>query len=368
MGPSLNRNRFSAVATISVPTLGIKGKKIGKKEKYVETIDPAPSTPAGEPLGEIEIEVTAEVANKLPESWPIEVSKNEEQTQKPTPALLGTTFPQELPLIEKKNQDTPILPETTLAQDEEQEEGVTPTPPSPLAQTLPSQEENCPTPREEPVSNKLMTQTSSLPNPSKPSKPTPPAHIDSEEKNQDAPALSTATPAKEALPPPPSAVSETAPSKDESLLTPQPEPTPHEPPHPSLFRSRSFAALIDFSVAVCFFVIGVLLFPDPPRIFPFLFAALYLLTKDSLGILNGQSIGKKMMKLRVVNRRNRVLTGNYKTGLIRNLSWLLAPIEFAILYVREDEPTIGQRLGDDWAKTRVVSEEAPKPRKSKWLP
>lgn len=93
-GPSLNRNRFSAVATISVPTLGIKGKKIGTKEKYVETIDPAPSTPAGEPLGEIQVEVSEEVAKKLKEQWPVQVAKNE-----PTPpvALLATTYPEELP-------------------------------------------------------------------------------------------------------------------------------------------------------------------------------------------------------------------------------------------------------------------------------
>ena len=48
-----------------MPTLGIKGKKITKKERYLETIDPAPATKAGEPLGEIEVEISAEVAQAL---------------------------------------------------------------------------------------------------------------------------------------------------------------------------------------------------------------------------------------------------------------------------------------------------------------
>ncbi|MGJ8724756.1 MAG: RDD family protein [Roseibacillus sp.] len=158
-------------------------------------------------------------------------------------------------------------------------------------------------------------------------------------------------------------------AEDNSLATEEENPPDlQSEQHSSLFRSRSFAALIDVGVASSFFVLGLLLFPNPPRVLPFVFAALYLLTKDSLGILNGQSIGKKFMKLRTVNRNNRSLSGNYKTGLLRNLSWLVAPIEFAILYVREDEESKGKRLGDDWAKTQVLPERESQPRKSKWLP
>ena len=153
---------------------------------------------------------------------------------------------------------------------------------------------------------------------------------------------------------------------DRNVHPPLAEETCDAPP--SILRSRTFAALIDISVACSFFVLGLLFFPDPPRFIPFIFAALYLLTKASLGILNGQSIGKKIMRLRAVNRNHRSLAGNYKAGLIRNLSWLFAPLEFAILYVREDEITIGKRLGDDWAATEVITEEKPSPRKSKWLP
>ena len=105
----MNRNRFSAVATISVPTLGIKGKKITKKERYLETIDPAPATPAGEPLGEIEVEVTAEVAERLKLGWSVEVAKSDDEVvpsnETAAPLLLETTYPTELPA---KTNETPI--------------------------------------------------------------------------------------------------------------------------------------------------------------------------------------------------------------------------------------------------------------------
>lgn len=143
---------------------------------------------------------------------------------------------------------------------------------------------------------------------------------------------------------------------------------PPLPEAPSLFRSRSFAALLDLSIAVAIFVLTLLLFPDPPRVLPFLFAGLYLLTKDSLGLLNGQSIGKKIMGIRVVSRSHRSITGDYRIALLRNLSWFIAPLELAILYVREDEITKGRRLGDDWAKTEVISESKSPAGRSKWLP
>ena len=102
-GPNLNRNRFSAVATISVPTLGIKGKRITKEERYLETIDPAPATPAGEPLGEIEVEVSEEVAKRLKLGWSIEVAKTDTDTDTPhneaQPLLLETTHPTSLPIV-----------------------------------------------------------------------------------------------------------------------------------------------------------------------------------------------------------------------------------------------------------------------------
>ncbi len=353
MGPSLNRNRFSAVATISVPTLGIKGKKIGKKEKYVETISPAPSTPAGEPLGEIEVEVSEEVAQRLRKGWSVEVTKAEEAPS-PCPALpplLETTFPKELPppnLVAAISSLPPEIPQPeTSSQTPPQEPRIhTLSESQPSAATSKALPEQFESPTQEVGSNDSTCNAI---------KQSPPAAVTPAEEL----AFPVASEMVDSLSSPQSERSE---QSFESL----PEPSLSSPP--SLFRSRAFAALIDVSVACSFFVLGLLLFPEPPRIIPFVLGALYLLTKDSLGILNGQSIGKKLMKLRVLNRNRRSLSGNYRTGLMRNLSWFAAPLEFAILYVREDECNRGRRLGDDWANTTVVPEEKPVLRKSKWLP
>ena len=528
-----------------MPTLGIKGKKLERKEKYVETIDPAPSTPAGEPLGEIEVEVSEEMAKRLKLGWSVELAKNEESSS--PIALLETTYPQELPEAQNLRpcqQET--LPPQSRAQDFRSQffafsvdkrfqhsftpfielEAASSTPfsagieqtekptvyplsiftsQSPLPSTasesqtdlLPRQERSSPLasriatfrslsfsaerklqhsfnpllkPHEAASTsltsgNKEAEESISFPLSRFTFQPLLPCDSAPDEKTSDRPTISETTVTSPALskqtrttefapslktrekaprvksspqPSHPLASSHLEPltlknaerssqekkkscspiaSKTSPSLSSKPEQTSELSPsrqaatqisvpknsvplsqsesptienisrsnqekgnsdtliasetiptQPSLFRSRSFAALIDISVACSFFVLGLLLFPDPPRVLPFVFAVFYLLTKDSLGILNGQSIGKKFMRLRVVNQSHRSLAGNYKAGLMRNLSWLFAPIEFAILYVREDEPNIGKRLGDDWAHTEVIVEKKALPRKSKWLP
>ncbi|MFC0019379.1 RDD family protein [Roseibacillus persicicus] len=149
-------------------------------------------------------------------------------------------------------------------------------------------------------------------------------------------------------------------------IAPSEENTPS--PTSPLLRARTIAATIDLLFAISICALANLLLPNSLHLLSFLLGASYLLTKDSLGILNGRSIGKRFMKLRAETRNHRPLTGDYRSSLRRNLSFLIAPIEFAILYVREDEPTRGLRLGDDWARTQVVPFEKPLPRKTKWLP
>lgn len=149
-------------------------------------------------------------------------------------------------------------------------------------------------------------------------------------------------------------------------IPPSEENTPS--PTSPLLRARTIAATIDLLFAISICALANLLLPNSLHLLSFLLGAGYLLTKDSLGILNGRSIGKRFMKLRAETRNHRPLTGDYRSSLRRNLSFLIAPIEFAILYVREDEPTRGLRLGDDWARTQVVPFEKPLPRKTKWLP
>lgn len=494
------------MATISVPTLGIKGKKLGAKEKYTETIDPAPSTEAGVPLGAIEVEVSEELAERLKVGWSVEVTK---VAEKPTPLLLETIHPLELKewrwkpalpipaptllpipapslsaaLIPAALTATPplsalILADVSASPSQRAAEGqglqkqwlqndgpstraifdqlqsVPPRQLTTLAETLLQPEavflpesasltEPDSGPKEE-AQNAILDQVYPLaivsekvvlafkkpksveaqPLPGNPTPLSEAASIASEpdpepelgpsnppqtrvaiaEKSEltlppkkelperelasEAPAVAAAA-EKVHQPPVPALTESPAPIADREPAPKPPseaqqgtrqearqeaqqevslEPSDGPASEPSLLRSRSFAALIDISVACSFFVLGLLLFPDPPRVIPFALGALYLLTKDSLGILNGQSIGKKIMRLRAVNARNRTLAGNYLAGLKRNLSWAVAPIEFAILYVREDEPTKGRRLGDDWAQTSVVVQEKSPVRKSKWLP
>ena len=148
-------------------------------------------------------------------------------------------------------------------------------------------------------------------------------------------------------------------------------PTHPDAPHSVLlqdtqiFRKRIFAGLIDMglSLGILFLLLNWL--PWFVAIVPSL---VYFLGKDSFGLLRGQSLGKRCFGLLAVDSTNKSLRGNYLLGLKRNLSLLVAPIEFAVLYAREDEPTIGRRLGDDWAKTSIITKPSPPSNRSKFLP
>lgn len=80
----------------------------------------------------------------------------------------------------------------------------------------------------------------------------------------------------------------------------------------------------------------------------------YMLTRDALPFLDGQSIGKKIMKLRAVNfDTNKPLTGDWAASATRNIPFAVPffpLIEWIILLNNKK----GQRLGDEWAKTKVI--------------
>jgi uncharacterized RDD family membrane protein YckC len=91
--------------------------------------------------------------------------------------------------------------------------------------------------------------------------------------------------------------------------------------------------------------------------------------RDSLALTNGRSIGKSTMKLQAVELDGSSLVGKWRTATIRNLPFIILPfllVELIVLLTREEQPTKRGRLGDDWAKTKVVvvpepeAEEAPK--------
>ncbi|QHV94760.1 RDD family protein [Spirosoma endbachense] len=83
----------------------------------------------------------------------------------------------------------------------------------------------------------------------------------------------------------------------------------------------------------------------------------YLLTKDALpataGFLGGQSIGKKLMGIKVIKEDTGAsLLGDYGTAITRQVSLLIPFFNLVdALMVFGDE---GKRFGDKWAKTIVV--------------
>ena len=83
----------------------------------------------------------------------------------------------------------------------------------------------------------------------------------------------------------------------------------------------------------------------------------YIVMRDCLPFLDGQSIGKKALGLRAVTTQGNNLSGNWSPGLIRN-AVLLIPffplVELIILCTKQNAPEGLLRLGDQWAGTKVI--------------
>lgn len=83
----------------------------------------------------------------------------------------------------------------------------------------------------------------------------------------------------------------------------------------------------------------------------------YFFTKDALpetgGFLGGQSIGKKLMGIKVVKEATGTsLLGDYGTAITRQVS-LIIPL-FNLVDALMVFSATGKRFGDQWAKTIVV--------------
>jgi uncharacterized RDD family membrane protein YckC len=154
---------------------------------------------------------------------------------------------------------------------------------------------------------------------------------------------------------------EEAMTRDRGPAQPPPAPTPVPPAAESVvviggeapLGSRIGAFLIDA-------VIVMLLFAIVGRISGLLAPIVgfgYLLTRDSLPFLNGESIGKKALKIKAVGEDGKSLSGDWGPGLVRNVV-LLIPffplVELIVLLVRSGTPQGLRRLGDEWARTRVI--------------
>lgn len=84
----------------------------------------------------------------------------------------------------------------------------------------------------------------------------------------------------------------------------------------------------------------------------------YILLRDCLPFLDGQSLGKKMIGLRAVTTDGQSLSGNWQPGLIRNAILVIpvmALVELIILFTKQDAPEGLLRLGDQWAGTKVIN-------------
>jgi uncharacterized RDD family membrane protein YckC len=128
------------------------------------------------------------------------------------------------------------------------------------------------------------------------------------------------------------------------------------------FNTRITAAVIDLVVSVGLSIGLTLLLPGFAHKIAYIASLGYLITRDSLPFLGGQSIGKKAMKIKVVSLEGKSLVGNWETAIIRNgvlLIPLFAFVELFILLTREDKRERGRRLGDEWAKTQVIFDEKP---------
>ena len=82
----------------------------------------------------------------------------------------------------------------------------------------------------------------------------------------------------------------------------------------------------------------------------------YALLRDALPFLDGQSVGKKLLKLRAVTEDGQSLSGNWGPAIVRNVV-LMIPffpvVELIVLLTNKDV----KRLGDQWAKTKVIVDQ-----------
>jgi uncharacterized RDD family membrane protein YckC len=124
------------------------------------------------------------------------------------------------------------------------------------------------------------------------------------------------------------------------------------------FNARVLAVLIDVVVMIGLQISVSFFLPGFASRIAWLVGLAYLVTRDSLAFLGGQSIGKKVMKLKVVTVDGKSLVNNWEPALIRNGVLAIpffAVVELIVLLIREDKPERGRRLGDEWGKTKVIT-------------
>lgn len=162
------------------------------------------------------------------------------------------------------------------------------------------------------------------------------------------PDLPKPPPVEAAAPPPPVKVAIRQPGDPE----PEPDDGTLAP-----FNTRVIAALIDVVISMGLYIAAVIVLPGFVERAAGLLSLGYLIARDSVPFLGGQSVGKRAVKLKVVTLEDKPIVGNWEVSLIRN-GVLLIPffglVELFVLLTREGKSDQGRRLGDEWAKTKVV--------------
>lgn len=83
---------------------------------------------------------------------------------------------------------------------------------------------------------------------------------------------------------------------------------------------------------------------------------IYFVTRDALPFLDGQSIGKRVMNIRAITEEGEPLTNQWVPSLIRSVVLYIPLFVLVELWFLYSHPQL-QRLGDQWAKTKVVVSE-----------
>lgn len=87
-----------------------------------------------------------------------------------------------------------------------------------------------------------------------------------------------------------------------------------------------------------------------------LLGAVYILLRDALPFLDGQSIGKKILKIRAVEiESGESLKNNWGTSVVRSISLVIPIINIVDFFMVFSASK--QRFGDKWGKTVVIKEE-----------
>jgi len=119
--------------------------------------------------------------------------------------------------------------------------------------------------------------------------------------------------------------------------------------HPYSYSTEGIERLASAGLDV-FIASGLILFP----LAGWLLSIGYILMRDSLPFLQGQSLGKHFFGLRVVQQSNlKPITRRYKTSMIRGGVMLVPGLNLYDAYIYF---TTGSRVADQWAKTLVISE------------